>query len=75
VDDVLVVAPSAHYLSRLPGGKVPDRGDYKRMTDDERVKVWQTTVDESQRLGDAFAELAATGRLEAAVQPLPLTTV
>lgn len=74
VDDVLVVAPSAQYLSQLPGGKVPDRGDYKRMTDQARVRCWQAAVDESQRLGDAFAELAATGRLEGAVRPLPVAS-
>ncbi len=70
-DDVLVIAPSPEYLARMPQGRIPGRADYKRMPDAERVKHWRVAVDESRRLGDEFLELAATGRLEGAVQPLP----
>ncbi|MFW0756734.1 patatin-like phospholipase family protein [Pseudomonas sp. H11T01] len=65
LQDVLLLAPSRDYLSRLPYGKLPDRNDFKRfMGDDQsRQKYWRTAMDESRRLGDEFLELAANGRL------------
>lgn len=65
LQDVLLVAPSKAYLSRLPYGKLPDRNDFKRFMGDpaSRQKYWKTAMDESQRLGDEFLELTASGRL------------
>jgi len=65
LQDVLLLAPSRDYLTRLPYGKLPDRNDFKRfMGDDQsRQKYWRTAMDESRRLGDEFLELAANGRL------------
>jgi len=65
LQDVLLLAPSKDYLARLPYGKLPDRNDFKRFMDDApgRQKYWRTTMQESQRLGDEFLELAANGRL------------
>ncbi len=65
LQDVLLVAPSKAYLSRLPYGKLPDRNDFKRFMADpsSRRKYWKTAMDESQRLGDEFLELSASGRL------------
>ncbi|SEM69234.1 hypothetical protein SAMN04487857_10479 [Pseudomonas sp. ok272] len=63
--NVLLVAPSKAYLARLPYGKLPDRNDFKRFINDPagRQAYWKTAMDESQRLGDEFLELAAGGRL------------
>lgn len=63
--NVLLVAPSRAYLARLPYGKLPDRNDFKRFINDPagRQKYWKTAMDESQRLGDEFLELNASGRL------------
>jgi hypothetical protein len=63
--DVLLVAPSRDYLARLPYGKLPDRSDFKRFMGDDtrRNQYWQTAMNESQRLGDEFLELADSGRL------------
>ncbi|WP_095143690.1 MULTISPECIES: hypothetical protein [unclassified Pseudomonas] len=65
LQDVLLLAPSRHYLSRLPYGKLPDRNDFKRFMGDPagRQHYWKTAMDESQRLGDEFLELCASGRL------------
>ncbi|APC18414.1 hypothetical protein BLL42_22830 [Pseudomonas frederiksbergensis] len=65
LQNVLLVAPSKAYLSRLPYGKLPDRNDFKRFMGDPagRQKYWKTAMDESQRLGDEFLELSASGRL------------
>lgn len=72
LQDLLIVAPSAHYLSRLPGGKLPDRHDFVTFegNDNAREKAWRTSMQESVRLGDSFLELTETGKLKDQVQPL-----
>lgn len=72
LQDVLLLAPSRQYLSRLPYGKLPDRNDFKRFMGDDtgRQKYWRTAMDESQRLGDEFLELAGNGRLGEQLLPL-----
>ena len=61
---------TAEFVARLPGGKIPDRNDFYRMPNDERLRVWRTVVDESRRLADELRELIATGRVGDAVRPL-----
>ena len=70
--DVLLLAPSRSYLASLPYGKLPDRKDFTRFLGDDqaREKYWRKAMDESQRLGDEFLELADTGRLMDRLQPL-----
>jgi len=65
LQDVLLLAPSKEYLTRLPHGKLPDRNDFKRFMGDDagRQKYWRSAMDESRRLGDEFLELASQGRL------------
>jgi len=65
----LLVAPSASFVARLPGGKIPDRRDFRAFDDAARAQRWQRTADASERLGDELRTLIATDRLVAAVQP------
>jgi hypothetical protein len=65
----LLVAPSAAFVAALPGGKIPDRRDFRAFDDAERMQRWQRTRDESERLGDELRTLVATDRLVAVVQP------
>lgn len=71
LDNVVVVSPSAEWIATLPGGKLPDRSDFKRYVDDvpERMRVWSLAVTESQRLRDEFATLVTSGQ---PVSALPL---
>jgi len=41
----------------LPHGKIPDRGDFRVMTAEDRIAYWEVCVAESQRLAEAFYEL------------------
>ena len=72
LQNVLLLTPSKDYLARLPHGKLPDRSDFKRFMGDDstRNKYWQTAMDESQRLGDEFLQLADNGGLGARLQAL-----
>ena len=72
LQDVVLLSPSSSYLSGLPHGKLPDRSDFKRYlgNDNGREQYWNKAMDESQRLGDEFLELADTDRLIERLQPL-----
>jgi len=68
---VVVLSPAPDWVATLPGGKLPDRGDFKAFGDDVdgRVRQWRRALAESGRLADEFAELVQRGR---PVQALPL---
>jgi hypothetical protein len=58
LDNVVLVAPSRAYLTRLPNGKLPDRSDFKRFLGDDatRMKQWRAAIGESGRLAEEFME-------------------
>ena len=57
LDNVLIVAPSRDFLSRMPRGKLIDRSDFKfyGLDHDARIRAWKLAMDEGERLRDAFA--------------------
>jgi hypothetical protein len=63
LDNVVLVVPDEAWARTLPGGKVPDRTDFRRYRDDEaaRVRVWTRAVAESERLAAEFAALVERG--------------
>lgn len=71
LDNVVVLSPSPEWVRTLPGGKLPDRSDFKTFGDDHagRQGAWRRVLAESQRLADEFAALALGGR---PVEALPL---
>ena len=58
LDNVVVIAPSTEYVSRLPNAKLPDRKDFARYIrdDKQRVATWRTAIAESDRLAEDFME-------------------
>jgi hypothetical protein len=66
----LILAPTPEFVARLPGGKIPDRNDFYRMPDAERIRVWRTVAAASAQLADELRELIATNRITDAVRPL-----
>ena len=72
LQDVVLLAPSADYLSTLPFGKLPDRSDFKRFVgkDQERQRYWRTAMEQSRRLGDEFIDLVDSGKLSGRMQAL-----
>ncbi len=55
LDNVVLVCPSASWVSSLPFGKIPDRNDFK-LPDQQRIRYWQQVLDRSHELADAFAK-------------------
>jgi Patatin-like phospholipase len=66
----LVLAPPPSFVAALPGGKIPDRNDFYRMSTDERIRAWRTVAAASEQLADELRELIATGRIGDALQPM-----
>jgi hypothetical protein len=62
LDNVIIVAPTAQFLRRLPRGKLPDRKDFTHygLDHDERIRNWRQAIGEGQRLRDEFAAFAAS---------------
>ena len=57
LDNVLVLAPDPDWVRSLPGGKLPDRTDFKTYAASvpARQAAWTRAVAESERLADEFA--------------------
>jgi hypothetical protein len=69
-DNLVLLCPDPAWVARLPGGKLPDRQDFKALHTDERVRRWRVAVAESQRLADELAEWLAAGCPIGRVRPL-----
>lgn len=69
-DRTILVTPSAEFISRLPGGKIPDRTDFVRMPQASRVEVWRAVVDACRALADDLDEVLESGQLPARLEPL-----
>jgi len=67
---VVLLAPSREHVAALPRGRIPDRADFVRMSDSERIAAWRVVVAMSARLGEAFGELVSSGRIGAHARPL-----
>lgn len=68
LSNLVLLAPSPQWLATLPGGRLPDRRDFKAYGEDEagRQRAWRRVLAESQRLADEFAErVARPGGIEA----------
>jgi hypothetical protein len=66
----LIIAPSPEFVASLPHGRIPDRKDFYRMSDDERIPAWREVVRASGHMADELHELLQTGRVADRLEPL-----
>jgi hypothetical protein len=61
LDNVVVLAPRADWVARLPGGKLPDRQDFKTFRHDpaRRIALWSQALAAAQQLADEAADWLA----------------
>lgn len=61
LDNLVLLSPNPAWVAALPGGRLPDRSDFKRYGEDleARQRAWRRAMAESQRLADEFAALAS----------------
>ncbi|MBC52600.1 MAG: hypothetical protein CMQ34_02070 [Gammaproteobacteria bacterium] len=71
-DNVVLLSPSREFVESLPYGKIPDRNDFKHLDAAQRLRYWQTVLQESERLADEFRTLVETGIGLEAIQGFPL---
>ncbi len=71
-DNVLQIHPSEAFVQSLPGGRIPNRDDFKIFVDDpqERIRRWNQVIDAGQRLGDQLIEDIEMGRIPDLLEPL-----
>ena len=50
----IVVCPSPEFIATLPYHKIPDRKDFVRLDTHSRLRYWNTVVDRSKALADAY---------------------
>ena len=70
--NAVLVAPSPEFIASLPGGKIPDRTDFKTFVNrnDDRMKVWREVVERCRILGTELEELFSAPPSKISVQPL-----
>lgn len=58
LDNLLMVLPSEEFLATLPGGRIPERRDFKTFAGDPgaRESCWRETVNRSAHLGEVFLD-------------------
>ena len=69
VDDVVMVAPSDEFVASLPGAKVPDRNDFTKMKNVDRIRRWREVLERCEALVDDWNDLVDGGGLAEAIRP------
>ena len=70
MDKVVLLTPTAEFVKNLPGGKIPDRTDFKHMSFDYRVEVWEEVMRRSESLAVELDELITRGEASSIVRPI-----
>lgn len=70
LENVLMIHPSENLIRKFPGGKIPDRKDFKTFVDDPetRIKNWRRVVELCAPLGEEFLELVESGKIRHIVE-------
>lgn len=72
LENVLMIYPTEEFVKGLPGGRVPQRKDFRTFVDkpSARIKNWRKVVDRSAHLGEEFLELIASNKLRNIVEKM-----
>ncbi len=72
LENMLVLAPSPEFISRLPYGRIPSREDFRRFRgyDDVRVAFWKEATARGKRLADDFMDSVLSGSIRTRVRIL-----
>ncbi|QIZ78615.1 alpha/beta hydrolase [Ferrimonas lipolytica] len=54
---VAMLVPSAQFIARLPEGKLPDRNDFAKWGNQQRIDNWNRSVELGHELVEAFKQL------------------
>jgi len=62
-DRGLLIAPAPDFVERLPYAKIPDRTDFLRLSDADRLAYWRRVLAETDRLAEEFETVVESGQL------------
>ena len=57
---LVLLCPTPEFVRTLPGGRVPERGDFSRFSTEERQQRWRAASGAAVKLGDEFREIVAS---------------
>ncbi|WP_299592090.1 hypothetical protein [uncultured Microbulbifer sp.] len=63
MDNVILVAPSPEWVSRLPFAKIPDRDDFMQLPTADRLKYWNAVTEAGKQVAEDFFEMWQTGAI------------
>ncbi|MGY5797036.1 patatin-like phospholipase family protein [Rheinheimera faecalis] len=52
MDKMILLCPSESWVKSLPYGKIPDRKDFDKLTDPQRLEYWAIVLERSKELAD-----------------------
>ena len=53
----IILCPTDSFIASLPNGKIPDRNDFLKMDNDQRIAAWQEVMRRSEEVRDDFMRL------------------
>lgn len=56
-ESTVMLCPSAEFIASFPYQKIPDRNDFKNLTDEERIPYWQSVMKMTRHLADELDNL------------------
>jgi len=70
LQDVVLVAPSEQFVSKLANKRIPDRQDFSRYANDnaKRQRIWRDAIALSEELGQEFLQIVRTGGIAGIVR-------
>ncbi|MGH1366314.1 MAG: patatin-like phospholipase family protein [Calditrichia bacterium] len=68
--NILMLAPSPEFVSKLPNGKITDRNDFYIYEQDERIRIWEAVATAGQQLADEFMEAVSSETVVEKLRPL-----
>lgn len=69
-ENVVMLAPSHDFISKLPYGKIPDRKDFTKLSDDEREQYWNTVLKATDGMVEDFHMKLEKDNLASTVRPI-----
>lgn len=63
----IMLVPSDNFIESLPYSKIPDRHDFLKMDDQQRISYWRAVVDKAEKITEDLTTIDWASRVE----PLP----
>ena len=70
---VVLICPSVEFIANLPYSKIPDRADFTKLNNEERMRSWRSVTQASEQLAEELAELQHTQDLSR-IKPIEVLT-